>query len=365
MTGPILELLDISRSYGSVRAVDDLSLQLAKGEFLSLLGPSGSGKTTTLMMIAGLLQPSAGEILLEGRPITSLPPYKRNIGVVFQNYALFPHMTVAKNIAFPLTMRHAGRNEIAARVSKVLKLVGLPDHGGRYPKQLSGGQQQRVALARAMVFEPRILLMDEPLGALDKKLREQMQLEIKRLHRELGMSIIYVTHDQEEALVMSDRIAVFNHGRLEQVGTPSQLYERPMTRFVAEFIGESNIFAGIAATNADGFSIVTSAGVRLRAVATRPMPADAHVVVSVRPERITLQAGNPPAEAENAIGGCVVEVIYLGRSRKYVVRTAAGPEVVCYQQARSGTELGFNLGSMVSLRWCAEDATVLLDQAPN
>jgi putative spermidine/putrescine transport system ATP-binding protein len=365
VTDPSLELLDISRSYGSVRAVADLSLQLAKGEFLSLLGPSGSGKTTTLMMIAGLLQPSAGEILLEGRPVTSLPPYKRNLGVVFQNYALFPHMTVAKNIAFPLTMRHAGSNEIAARVSKVLKLVGLPDHGGRYPKQLSGGQQQRVALARAMVFEPRILLMDEPLGALDKKLREQMQLEIKRLHREFGMSIIYVTHDQEEALVMSDRIAVFNHGRLEQVGTPSQLYERPMTRFVAEFIGESNIFAGIAATNADGFSIVTSAGVRLRAVATRPMPADAHVVVSVRPERITLQAGNPPAEAENAIGGCVVEVIYLGRSRKYVVRTAAGPEVVCYQQARSGTELGFNLGSMVSLRWCAEDATVLLDQAPN
>jgi putative spermidine/putrescine transport system ATP-binding protein len=362
VTDPILELRDLSRSYGSVRAVADLSLQLATGEFLSLLGPSGSGKTTTLMMIAGLLQPSAGEILLEGRPVTPLPPYKRNIGVVFQNYALFPHMTVAKNIAFPLTMRRAHSSEITARVSNVLKLVGLPDHGGRFPKQLSGGQQQRVALARAMVFEPRILLMDEPLGALDKKLREQMQLEIKRLHRELGMSIIYVTHDQEEALVMSDRIAVFNYGRLEQVGTPSQLYERPMTRFVAEFIGESNIFAGIAGTNADGFSIVTSSGGRLRAAAPQPPPASARVVVSVRPERITLQAGDLPAEAENTIGGCVIDVIYLGRSRKYVIRTAAGAEVVCYQQARTSAELDFQLGSAVSIRWRAEDATVLLDR---
>ncbi len=238
MSSAILELRNVSKEYGPHIAVADLSLQLAKGEFLSLLGPSGSGKTTTLMMIAGLLQPNTGDILLEQRPITPLPPYKRNIGVVFQNYALFPHMTVARNIAFPLTMRSVGREEIAMRVSRVLRLVGLPDYGGRYPRQLSGGQQQRVALARAMVFEPPILLMDEPLGALDKKLREQMQLEIKRLHEELGMSIIYVTHDQEEALVMSDRIAVFNLGRLQQIGTPTQLYERPATRFVAEFIGE-------------------------------------------------------------------------------------------------------------------------------
>ena len=238
MISPILELHDVSKGYGPHIAVADLSLQLAKGEFLSLLGPSGSGKTTTLMMIAGLRQPTTGEILLEQRPITPLPPYKRNIGVVFQNYALFPHMTVARNIGFPLTMRGVGRDEIATRVRGVLRLVGLPDYGGRYPRQLSGGQQQRVALARAMVFEPPLLLMDEPLGALDKKLREQMQLEIKRLHDELGMSIIYVTHDQEEALVMSHRIAVLDRGRLQQIGTPTQLYERPATRFVAEFIGE-------------------------------------------------------------------------------------------------------------------------------
>jgi putative spermidine/putrescine transport system ATP-binding protein len=365
MTGPILELRNISKRYGSLTAVADLSLQLAKGEFLSLLGPSGSGKTTTLTVIAGLLQPTAGEILLEGRPITPLPPYKRNIGVVFQNYALFPHMTVAKNIAFPLTMRGMGRGEIAARVRKVLELVGLPDHGGRYSRQLSGGQQQRVALARAMVFEPPILLMDEPLGALDKKLREQMQLEIKRLHGELSMSIIYVTHDQEEALVMSDRIAVFNLGRLEQVGTPTQLYERPATRFVAEFIGESNIFPGVAGATADGFGVLEQAGMRLRAVATRPLAAGARAVVSVRPERIALQAGDPPAGVENAIGGRVRDVIYLGNSRKYVIRTGAGHEVVSLQQARSGSEPGFELGAAVSLRWQAEDATVLPDQAPS
>jgi putative spermidine/putrescine transport system ATP-binding protein len=362
MTGPILELRNISKGYGAITAVADLSLHLAKGEFLSLLGPSGSGKTTTLTMIAGLLQPSAGEILLEGRPVTPLPPYKRNIGVVFQNYALFPHMTVAKNIAFPLSMRGAGRDEIATRVRKVLNLVGLPDHGGRYPRQLSGGQQQRVALARAMVFEPPILLMDEPLGALDKKLREHMQLEIKRLHRELGMSIIYVTHDQEEALVMSDRIAVFNLGRLEQVGTPTELYERPATRFVAEFIGESNIFPGVAGTAANGFSVLEATSVRLRAVATRPLAAGARAVVSVRPERIVLQAGDPPPGVENAIGGRITDVVYLGRSRKYVVRTDAGHEVVSLQQARGGAEPGFEIGAAVSLRWQAEDATVLPDR---
>jgi putative spermidine/putrescine transport system ATP-binding protein len=362
MSGPILELRSISKSYGAFTAVADLSLRLAKGEFLSLLGPSGSGKTTTLTMIAGLLQPTSGEIFLEGRPVTPLPPYKRDIGVVFQNYALFPHMTVAKNIAFPLTMRGASRDEISARVRKVLKLVGLPDHGGRYPKQLSGGQQQRIALARAMVFEPPILLMDEPLGALDKKLREHMQLEIKRLHRELSMSIIYVTHDQEEALVMSDRIAVFNLGRLEHVGTPTELYERPATRFVAEFIGESNIFPGVATVAANGFCSLECTGARLRAIATRPLAAGDRAVVSVRPERITLEAGEP-AGTENVISGRVTDVVYLGRSRKYVVRTDAGHEVVSLQQARSGAEPGFEIGAAVSLRWQAEDATILPDQA--
>jgi len=363
VTSPILELRNVSKGYGSHTAVANLSLQLAKGEFLSLLGPSGSGKTTTLMMIAGLLQPAAGEILVEQRPITSLPPYKRNIGLVFQNYALFPHMTVAKNIAFPLTMRGMRRDEIATRVRRALELVGLPGHGGRYPRQLSGGQQQRVALARAMVFEPPILLMDEPLGALDKKLREQMQLEIKRLHRELGMSIIYVTHDQEEALVMSDRIAVFDLGRLQQIGSPTQLYDRPATRFVAEFIGESNIFSGTVRATADGFSVLESAGARLRTLAPAPLAVGIRSVVSVRPERIALEAGDTPAGMENTICGSVSEVVYLGRSRKYVVRTDTGHEVICLQQASSGSEPGFELGASVSLSWRAEDASLLPDTA--
>jgi len=220
-----------------------------------------------------------------------------------------------------------------------------------------------VALARAMVFEPPILLMDEPLGALDKKLREHMQLEIKRLHSELGMSVIYVTHDQEEALVMSDRIAVFNLGRLEQVGTPTQLYERPATRFVAEFIGESNIFTGVTSATANGFAILETTGVQLRAVATQPLPAGARAIVSIRPERVALHAGDPPAGAENAIGGRVSDVIYLGNSRKYVIRTGACQEVVSLQQSRSGSEPGFELGAAVSLRWRAEDATLLPDEA--
>lgn len=361
MNGPILELRNVSKGYGSHIAVADLSLQLAKGEFLSLLGPSGSGKTTTLMMIAGLLQPAAGAILLEQRPITSLPPYKRNIGVVFQNYALFPHMTVARNIAFPLTMRGVGRDEIAVRVRRALELVGLPGHGDRYPKQLSGGQQQRVALARAMVFEPPILLMDEPLGALDKKLREQMQLEIKRLHRELGMTIIYVTHDQEEALVMSDRIAVFNLGRLQQIGAPAHLYDRPATRFVAEFIGESNIFSGTVGAKTEEFGVSESAGLLLRAVAAEPLAAGDRSVVSVRPERIALQAGDASARTENAIRGHVSDVVYLGRSRKYIVHTDTGHQVICLQQASSGNDRAFEPGASVLLSWRAEDASLLPD----
>jgi ABC-type Fe3+/spermidine/putrescine transport system ATPase subunit len=274
-------------------------------------------------------------------------------------------MNVWENVAFGLKVRHMPKPEIAAKVTEVLELVRLDGQAKRYPSQLSGGQRQRMALARALVVEPRVLLLDEPFGALDALVSKELRAWLRRLHDEVHVTTVLVTHDQEEAMEVADHLAVINHGRLEQVGTPSQLYERPMTRFVAEFIGESNIFAGIADTNADGFSIVISAGVRLRAVATRPLPANAHVVVSVRPERITLQAGDPPAEAENAIGGCVVEVIYLGRSRKYVIRTAAGPNVVSYQQARSGSEPGFDLGAAVSLRWRAEDATVLPDKAPN
>jgi putative spermidine/putrescine transport system ATP-binding protein len=244
MEKPVLELAGVSKRYDSLVAVDDLDLGLRTGEFLTLLGPSGSGKTTTLMMVAGLQQPDAGRITLNGVSVARLPPYRRDIGMVFQSYALFPHMTVRRNIAFPLEMRGLAKAEIARLVDEALALVKLPDHGDRLPRQLSGGQQQRVALARAMVYRPALLLMDEPLGALDKKLREQLQLEIKRVHRERGISVLYVTHDQEEALTMSDRIAVFNRGRIEQIGTPEELYDRPATRFVASFIGDTNFLSG-------------------------------------------------------------------------------------------------------------------------
>jgi putative spermidine/putrescine transport system ATP-binding protein len=233
------------KSYdGRVNAVDGISLDIAKGEFLTLLGPSGSGKTTTLMMIAGFEEPTGGVIELAGEDLTHRKPYERNIGVVFQSYALFPHMTVEENVAFPLRMRAFPRAQQAQRVREVLDMVGLDRFAARHPRQLSGGQQQRVALARALVFNPDLLLLDEPLGALDKNLREQMQVELKRIHREVGITMVYVTHDQTEAMTMSDRIAVFSHGTLEQTAPPLEVYHRPRTRFVGEFIGDSNFFSG-------------------------------------------------------------------------------------------------------------------------
>jgi putative spermidine/putrescine transport system ATP-binding protein len=363
MSDAILELRDVRRSYGAVNAVDGVSIKLAAGEFLSFLGPSGSGKTTTLSMIAGLAEPSSGEILLRGQPLNPLPPYRRNIGVVFQNYALFPHMSAEKNVAFPLEMRGVPRAEIGQRVAKVLALVGLATQGARLPSQLSGGQQQRVALARAIVFEPPLLLMDEPLGALDKKLREQMQLEIKQLHRNLGISIIYVTHDQEEALTMSNRIAVFNNGRIEQVGTPSDLYEHPKTRFVANFIGETNLFPGTVSEVSDGLCQIDCGGLSLRARSSGGIAKGEKVSVAVRPERTLLCApGEPIAAAENKVTGTIGETVYLGRSRKYVV-AAAGTTVTVVQQIGSAAERVFSLGDPVEVHWRVQDATAVLDTA--
>jgi putative spermidine/putrescine transport system ATP-binding protein len=245
MDSDYLILKNVTKSYdGHSNAVDNVSIDIRRGEFITLLGPSGSGKTTTLMMVAGFEEPSSGSIKLQGRDLTYLKPYRRNIGIVFQNYALFPHMTVFKNIAFPLRMRHLGRATIAKRVTEVLDLVGLSDFSHKYPRELSGGQQQRVALARGLIFNPDVLLLDEPLGALDKNLREQMQVEIKRIHNELGTTMIYVTHDQSEAMTMSDRIAVFKAGKLQQIGAPLDIYDQPTSRFVGEFIGDSNILAG-------------------------------------------------------------------------------------------------------------------------
>jgi len=325
MASAVLELAGVRKRYDSLVAVDDLDLALEAGEFLTLLGPSGSGKTTTLMMVAGLQQPDAGSIRLNGVSVASLPPYRRDVGMVFQNYALFPHMTVRRNVAFPLEMRGTPAAEIARLVDEALALVKLPDHGERLPKQLSGGQQQRVALARAMVYRPALLLMDEPLGALDRKLREQLQLEIKRVHRERRISVLYVTHDQEEALTMSDRIAVFNKGRIEQIGTPEELYDRPATRFVASFIGDTNLVEGRVLGVAGGICEIETATGRIAASARTPLEAGAAVFVAVRPERVVLA---PVQEAGGGLEGVIIEQVFLGTSRKYVVRLADGTELV-------------------------------------
>jgi putative spermidine/putrescine transport system ATP-binding protein len=354
----VLELADVTKRYGALTAVDRASLQLGNGEFLSLLGPSGSGKTTTLQMIAGLLQPTAGEIRLSGRAIGPLPPYKRDIGMVFQNYALFPHMTIASNIAFPLTMRATARAEIKRRVDAVLQLVDLAGLGHRYPRQLSGGQQQRVALARAIVFEPKLLLMDEPLGALDKKLREQMQLEIKHLHKRLGISIVYVTHDQDEALVMSDRIGVFNRGRLEQIGSATELYERPTTRFVAAFIGETNTISGRIRAWDRACSVLESADGLLRACTEAALTVGCSAALSIRPERISFERSKGQTGA-NRIAGRIVDVIYLGRGRKYVMKTTSGLSLTIAQQASRRETESPGVGDEVLAVFAAEDAVLI------
>ena len=352
MEEAVLELSGVRKRYDAVLAVEDLDLRLRIGEFLTLLGPSGSGKTTTLMMVAGLQQPDTGTIALNGASVAELPPYRRDIGMVFQNYALFPHMTVRRNVAFPLEMRRLGRAEIARLVDEALQLVKLPDHGDRLPRQLSGGQQQRVALARAMVYRPALLLMDEPLGALDRKLREQLQLEIKRVHRERGISVLYVTHDQEEALTMSDRIAVFNRGRIEQIGTPEELYDTPATRFVAGFIGDTNLLSGRALAVSDGICEVETAAGRIKASVRQQFAAGGPVVVAVRPERLVLTSLQ---EGGTGLSGSITDVIFLGTARKYVVRLVDGTECVVLRQV---SDPPFDLGaSAVRLSWVAAHAT--------
>jgi putative spermidine/putrescine transport system ATP-binding protein len=361
-----LEVVGISKSFGAVTALQDVSFQLLPGEFLTMLGPSGSGKTTTLRIIAGFEQPDGGEVRLHGRDVVGVPAYERNIGMVFQDYALFPHMSVAENIGFPLEARRVGRDERKHRVEKMLAVVGLEDFGNRRPRQLSGGQQQRVALARALVFDPEIVLLDEPLGALDKKLRGVMQLEILRIAKSLGTTVISVTHDQEEALVMSDRIALFSQGRLVQIGTPRELYEKPQTSFVADFIGESNLLQGRYAAAANQ---IHGAGWR----ADLPAGQDGRVGLSdgdamtlvVRPENLAIRAlpGGPAAgKAElppNRCAGTVRDAIYLGVEFRLVVTLPDGTlvqarsrDLKLMETCRTGAavELSWNPGDCVALR---------------
>ena len=280
----------VQKSYdGENLIVKDLNLDIRKGEFLTLLGPSGSGKTTSLMMLAGFETPTAGEITLAGKRLNNVPPHKRDIGMVFQNYALFPHMTVAENLAFPLSVRGMSKADVGEKVKRSLSMVQLDAFAGRYPAQLSGGQQQRVALARALVFEPQLVLMDEPLGALDKQLREHMQMEIKHIHQRLGVTVVYVTHDQSEALTMSDRVAVFHQGEIQQIAPPRELYESPRNTFVAQFIGENNRFAGeLIERTGDTCTVQLGRGEKVQALAVNVgQPGDA-VSLSIRPERIRL-----------------------------------------------------------------------------
>ena len=326
-----LDIEGVSKTFGDVVALADISLGVAAGEFVTILGPSGSGKTTLLKVIAGFETADLGRIRVDGSDVTDLDPARRNIGMVFQNYALFPHLSVARNVGYPLVMRGMTKGEIAERVGEALEMVELAGMAERLPKQLSGGQQQRVALARATVFRPRLLLLDEPFGALDRKLREQMQLEVRRLQRRLGLTTLFITHDQEEALIMSDRVAVMEKGRLQQVGPPLEIYEAPANPFIADFIGESNIFSGtIEASGGDVLSVRLDGGPSIQ-VPSRPELAariGGRVRVMIRPERfVDLNVVGAPATV-NRIDGLVAESAYIGVSDKYRIATAAGLDVL-------------------------------------
>ncbi|ACZ40033.1 ABC transporter ATP-binding protein [Sphaerobacter thermophilus] len=353
--GARVQLIDLVKIYGDTPAVDHVSIDIAPGEFLTLLGPSGSGKTTTLMMIAGFVTPSGGQILVNGEDIAYLPPHQRNIGVVFQSYALFPHMTVADNIAFPLRMRKYPKADIARAVAEALELVRLTGFENRKPRQLSGGQQQRVALARAMVFRPPVLLMDEPLGALDKKLREEMQVEIKRIQESTGITTVYVTHDQEEALTLSDRIVVMRNGRIEQVGTPRELYEQPVSTFVADFIGESNFIEGQCERDGSRLLLRTSDGITLSLPDGADVQPGSRVRMAIRPERIVLVT---ETLTDNVLDGTVEEVIYVGESTRLRVRITGEWSLSVKQQNRADAAV-WKRGDRVRVGWKASDAVLV------
>jgi putative spermidine/putrescine transport system ATP-binding protein len=361
-----LQLEGVTKRYSDVTAVEKVSFGVSEGEFLTLLGPSGSGKTTTLMLIAGFIAPDEGRVYLNRRDVTNLPEFKRNIGVVFQNYALFPHMNVYGNIAFPLRMRRVPRTEIDQRVKAALETVGLRGYGNRYPRQLSGGQQQRVALARALVFDPPLLLMDEPLGSLDRKLREQMQVEFKRIQRELKVTVVYVTHDQEEALAMSDRVALMHDGQLEQIGTANELYERPVSRFVAEFIGEANCLDGVVVACGLKTTIDVGRGCTVEGAASN-LAVGSPVTAVVRPERISIAYAEDRSvnefarlTGENEFSGVIVEQIYTGATMKYTVALDGGGRnlLVRHVSRLNGNERQLERGDRVFLRWGFDDTIV-------
>jgi putative spermidine/putrescine transport system ATP-binding protein len=345
-----VEFIDVGKMYGHFHAVRRLNLSIGRGEFLTFLGPSGSGKTTTLNMLAGFERPSQGVITLDGKSVDRLPPYERNIGMVFQNYALFPHMSVADNVAFPLSVRKVAKAEIGPRVTRALEMVRLERFKDRKPAQLSGGQQQRVALARALVFQPTLVLMDEPLGALDKKLREHMQIELMQIHQMLGVTIVYVTHDQSEALTMSDRVAIFESGAIDQIGTPDELYNKPATAFVAGFIGENNALDGVVErVDGDQCLVALPTGLTTTAMAVGDIRPGAPVHLTIRPERIGLSGTSAPSD--NRLQATVDGRIYHGDHQRLLARLASGQVLT----VKIGPEATMAAGEAIDLCWPTAD----------
>ena len=353
----LVEFIDVQKTYdGTELVIKNLNLKIEKGEFLTLLGPSGSGKTTCLMMLAGFETPTHGKVMLGGVELNNVPPHKRGIGMVFQNYALFPHMSVYENLAFPLEVRKFNSNAVKTRVEKVLEMVELKQFGSRRPAQLSGGQQQRVALARALVFEPDLVLMDEPLGALDKNLREQMQYEIKHIHENLGMTVVYVTHDQTEALTMSDRIAVFNDGIIQQLAPPNELYEKPENAFVAEFIGENNRLQGTIKETKGSSCLVAVEDNLISATNVNEQAKGSIVTLSLRPERIIL---NPKVGADmNIFEAEVLELIYLGDHIRCRMNICKNDDFIV-KISNDHTSNSLNKGDVVTIGWQVTDCRAL------
>jgi putative spermidine/putrescine transport system ATP-binding protein len=356
---PMVRFENVQKSYdGETLVVKNLNLDIAKGEFLTMLGPSGSGKTTTLMMLAGFETATHGEISLDGRPINQVAPHKRGIGMVFQNYALFPHMTVGENLSFPLEVRGMAKDERETKIKRALDMVQMGSFASRRPAQLSGGQQQRIAVARALVFDPELVLMDEPLGALDKQLREKMQFEIKSLHDQLGVTVVYVTHDQTEALTMSDRVAVFNDGIIQQLATPSDLYERPENQFVAGFIGENNKLNGTVEEIANGRCKVRLAtGEVIDAVPVNVTAKGQKTLVSIRPERIEFQSEHFPAGA-STIDAEVIEFIYMGDMFRTRLKVAGSDDFVI-KSKNTQSQRRLTPGEKIRIGWHPQDARAL------
>ena len=363
-----VRLVDVTKRFGDFVAVDAINLEVRDGEFFSLLGPSGCGKTTTLRMIGGFEEPTTGLIELSGQDVTWLPPYRRNVNTVFQNYALFPHLTIAENIAFGLRRRAVKQDEVKKRVAEALDLVQLGGYENRKPGQISGGQAQRVALARALINRPAVLLLDEPLGALDLKLRKQMQVELKRIQQEVGITFIYVTHDQEEAMTMSDRIAVMNRGHYEQLGEPAVLYERPKTRFVAGFLGISNLIPAKLEGTADGYAVLRLPdGSPARAPRTLVDNQSGAVALGVRPEKIRLKApAEEPAGQFNRLHGVVRDASYIGVSTQYIVELPDGRRISVFEQnvERATKAELWAPGEEVALVWHPDHSFVVPDEGP-